>query len=391
MSGTSLDGVDAVIMQANDSDWQVKGHVNVPFPIALRSQLYALNSPQENELDVACRAEIALTTCYANAYQRLLDAVKIKPEAIAAIGAHGQTIRHAIDAETPYTLQLLDGARLSYLTKQTVVCDFRRKDVAAGGQGAPLAPYFHQALFGHRLTGDEPMQSAAAMVNIGGISNISIFSINTENATAANFASPLGLPLGLPLGFDAGPGNALMDDWIALHQGKAYDHDGEWASQGQVLPELLARCLSDDYFSRPPPKSTGRDYFHLDWLTTYLQGNEAPVDVMRTLARLTAQSIVNALSDALPSALPGATGQLIASGGGAKNPLLLQELSHCLQSCGRQTKVTTTAVLGVDVQQVEAAGFAILASKTLSRQPIDTREMTGSASPVLLGAVYFSD
>lgn len=359
MSGTSLDGVDAVLAEyhsnrTHHSQWQILAHAETEIPKKLKQTLYQLNFPRQmdNELHVAKVAEQQLTHCYAEAYQQLLSHSKMVPEHIDALAAHGQTIRHVPNDRFPYTLQVLNGALLSHLTQQTVVCDFRSKDLAAGGQGAPLAPLFHRELF--------PQQQNVAVVNIGGISNISVITeVNTQ-------------------GFDCGPGNCLLDEWMATHNHQPYDKDGAWASQGKILPDVLSRLLNDHYFKRPPPKSTGRDYFNKHWLAAQLSQQENPVDVMRTLVRLTATVIADSVPDAIQT--------VILVGGGAKNALLLTEIATLLPA----QQVYSSDELGIDSQQVEALGFAMLGKMTLLRQWVNTSKVTGAKEPVLLGAVYYA-
>ncbi|MBS9781531.1 MAG: anhydro-N-acetylmuramic acid kinase [Gammaproteobacteria bacterium] len=369
MSGTSLDAIDAVLAHYTDTDnlnkpaWQVICHTELPIPIALKQQLYQLNFPNcdnqyetiGGELHLAKTAEQQLTHCYAEAYHQLMSEVTksthISTNAIIGIAAHGQTIRHNPNADYPYTVQLLNGALLSHLTGQTVICDFRSKDIAAGGQGAPLAPIFHQELF--------QCQMPFAVINIGGIANVSLI---TEKEA---------------IGFDCGTGNCLMDEWIFQHQGKSFDKNGEWASTGKVLPDILSTLLTDEYFSKKIPKSTGRDYFNREWLEKYLSGNESPEDVMRTLLMLTAKGI----TDSLPTAVQ----TVILAGGGAKNNLLVQEIKDRLLV---QTKVLLTDDLGINTQHVEALGFAILGKYCLDGTPIDTGKITGAKEPVICGAIY---
>ncbi len=355
MSGTSLDAVDAVLAAHDEvaDQWTVLAHAETSLPADLKKTLYDLNFPNrlDNELHTAKVAEQQLTVCYAEAYRALMAKTALSPADIDAIASHGQTIRHLPMAETPYTLQLLNGALLSQLTGQTVVCDFRSKDIACGGQGAPLAPLFHRGLFAAQAL-------PFAVVNIGGISNISLL---TEDDTR---------------GFDCGPGNCLLDEWVQQYRGKAYDANGDWARQGEVLPTVLARCLQDAYFHRSPPKSTGRDYFHRAWLDAHLRGDERPADVMRTLVALTA----TAIADSVPSRARS----LIIVGGGAKNTLLVEDIAARLP----HLKVTTSERLGIDAQHVEALGFALLGRATLHRQAIDARAVTGARCPAVLGALY---
>lgn len=356
MSGTSLDGIDAVLAEYDTTKpqhWRVLAHAEAAIPNTLKNTLYQLNFPSKtvNELHVAKTAEQQLTHCYAEAYARLIATTPVCTNSIAAIAAHGQTIRHEPNATPPYSVQLLNGALLSQLAQQTVVCDFRSKDIATGGQGAPLAPLFHRELFG---TGQN---APFAVVNIGGISNISALGNNSY-------------------GFDCGPGNCLLDEWMQKHHGKAFDKNGEWACQGKILPDLLARLLADEYFSKLPPKSTGRDVFHLGWLQSHLLGDEAPVDVMRTLVRLTAIAIADTV--------PIASQSVIIVGGGAKNPLLMADIVELLPH--QQVQQSTP----FNTQHVEALGFAMLGRAALLRQPLDTKKITGAKQPVILGAIHYN-
>lgn len=355
MSGTSLDGIDAVLASYTNEQWQVLHHVNTVISAPLKDQLLRLNQPQntypEGELHATLVAEHQLTNCYANAYKQLIKQAKIDSHQLVALGAHGQTIRHCPNKETPYTVQLLNGALLAQLTKKTVVCDFRRADLAAGGQGAPLAPLFHQILFQY--------QPPFAVINIGGISNISLI---TADQT---------------LGFDCGPGNCLLDEWAQRHINQPFDYNGNWSKTGRFIPELLAQLLSDPYFSLPTPKSTGRDYFNLRWLNPYLKGNELSEDVMRTLVTLTAKTI----ADAIPPSIDTA----IIAGGGAKNAILMQ----AIQTEIPQTRIISSETLNIAPQQVEALGFALLCQQTIEQKTVDTRTITGAQHPITLGAVHY--
>lgn len=378
MSGTSLDGIDAVLAKYDNQQWQIVGHSEMPLPDDLKKTLYQLNFPHVDdaqrggELHMAKTAEQQITACYAEVYHQLIKQTALAPETILAIGAHGQTIRHEPNGDYPYTVQLLNGALLSHLTQQTVICDFRSKDIAAGGQGAPLAPIFHQYLF--------QQTSPFAVINIGGIANISIIDKRTDPTLVS--------------GFDCGTGNCLMDEWIYQQRGVNFDKDGQWAATGQVLPTLLSQLLADDYFALAPPKSTGRDYFNPTWLSPYLSGDEAPQDVMRTLLELTARGITDSLPDTLNS--------VILAGGGAKNPLLVQRIkANLLQRGVNHTDLSANQSenlphvvcadnVGIDAQHVEALGFAVLAKQCLSQTAIDTRPVTGATTPVICGAVYYN-
>jgi anhydro-N-acetylmuramic acid kinase len=351
MSGTSLDGVDAVLFDGQ----AVLCHVHAAFPAALREELLALNAPGPNELHRAALAGNGVARSYADAVAQLLEATGQRREHIMALGAHGQTVRHRPDSVDGYTIQLLNGALLAEQTGIDVVCDLRSRDVAAGGQGAPLVPAFHRACFGG--AGRD-----MAVLNLGGIANLSLL-----------FAD------GRTGGFDTGPANCLMDGWVARHRGQAFDADGAWAATGQVLPELLAVLLAEPFFSSAPPKSTGRDLFHLDWLEARLTVGQAPEDVQATLLELTARSV----ADALRHQMPGAA-TLIACGGGARNGRLVQRLAELLPGVA----IESSAAHGLPVDQVEAAAFAWLAQCFKEKRPGNLPAVTGAAGLRLLGALY---
>jgi anhydro-N-acetylmuramic acid kinase len=353
MSGTSLDGIDGVLFDAQAL--AVIGHVHAPFSHALRDELLALNAPGDNELHRAALAANAVARGYADAVSQLLEATRTSREQVSAIGAHGQTVRHQPGSFDAYTTQLLNGALLAEQTGIAVICDLRSRDVAAGGQGAPLVPAFHRAVFSAAL-------ADVAVLNLGGISNLSLL-----------FAD------GRTGGFDCGPANCLMDGWIARHRGLAYDADGAWAATGKALPELLAALLAEPWFALPPPKSTGRDLFHLRWLDAKLTPGLAPEDVQATLLELGARCVVDALRTTMPQART-----LIACGGGALNGMLMGRLAALLPG----VDVQTSAAHGLPVDQVEAAAFAWLAQCFVERRPGNLPAVTGAAGPRLLGALY---
>ena len=358
MSGTSMDSVDAVLADfGEDARPTTRGFASVPLPAALRAELMALQQPGADELARASLAANALADVYAQAVRMLLTHARTPAGTVVALGAHGQTVRHR--PELGFTVQVLNGARLAEATGIDVVCDLRSADIAAGGQGAPLAPSFHLQVFGAAAT-------RRVIVNIGGIGNVSLL-------------DPAG---GAPLGYDTGPGNLLMDGWIERHQKIPFDDDGRWAASGRPDQTLLARLRADPYFALPPPKSTGRDLFHLQWLDQRLaehgrdgSGPPAPVDVQATLAELTAVSIADAASDF-------AAEELFVCGGGARNGWLMRRLAALLPAC----PVATTATLGIDPQSVEALAFAWLAARRLNDQPGNLPSVTGARGPRTLGA-----
>jgi len=354
MSGTSLDGIDGVLFDSQTL--AVAGHVHTPFTPALRDELLALNTPGDNELHRAALAANAVARAYADVVAQLLEATGTRRDEIAALGAHGQTVRHQPRGFDGYTTQLLNGALLAEQTGIDVVCDLRSRDVAAGGQGAPLVPAFHRAIFA--TDGQD-----TAVLNLGGISNLSLL-----------FAD------GRTGGFDCGPANCLMDGWIARHQpGQSFDAGGAWAATGRASPALLATLLAEPFFAAPPPKSTGRDLFHMAWLQARLLPGLAPQDVQATLLELSARCVADALHAQMPEAR-----RLIACGGGALNGRLMQRLADLLPGVA----VSTSAGLGLPVDQVEAAAFAWLAQCFKEKRPGNLPAVTGAAGLRLLGCLH---
>ncbi|RYX92827.1 MAG: anhydro-N-acetylmuramic acid kinase [Comamonadaceae bacterium] len=369
MSGTSLDGADGVLVDFSGDGPQVVAAASQPFDDVFRAELLALNSPTHNELHRAALAGNQVAAVYARVVKGLLDkaaTLGIGNKDIRAIGAHGQTVRHqpqrisAEPAGVGYTLQLNNPSLLAELTGIDVVADFRSRDVAAGGQGAPLVPAFHQGVFGRA-------DAAVAVLNLGGISNVSILP-----ATAS------GAPV---LGFDCGPGNALMDAWCQRHTGKPFDQAGAWAASGHLVPELLASLLDEPYFSQPPPKSTGRDLFSLAWLFQKVEpfADAKPEDIQHTLAEFTVQSCAMAVDRHAAGSR-----ELIVCGGGAFNVHVLKRLQAALPVL----KVTTSDAHGLPPLEVEAAAFAWLARQTVRRLPGNLPGVTGAAGLRVLGAIY---
>jgi anhydro-N-acetylmuramic acid kinase len=355
MSGTSLDGVDAVVADFSGATPQVVAHTHHGFAPELSAALLALNTPGDNEIDRAAIASQHLGRCYAAVVHDLLLHANLAAEAVRAIGVHGQTVRHRPDAG--YTVQLNAPALVAELTGIDVVADFRSRDLAAGGQGAPLVPALHAALF----TAD----SARVVVNIGGISNVTILPAHGSD-----------LPL---LGFDCGPGNVLLDAWTQQHLQQPFDRDGAWAAKGKVDAALLALLLDEPFFVEPPPKSTGRDLFHLRWLQERMRGHEtAPADVAATLVQLTARTIAHAI---LRHAPEGAA--VLVCGGGARNASLMRGLAGELAR-----PVLSTQVLGFEPEHVEALAFAWLARAYVEKLPGNVASVTGARGPRLLGALY---
>jgi len=359
MSGTSMDGVDGVLASFDDH-LQVLAHCHRPFADELRAELLALNSPGPNELHRAALAANAIARAYAAVTAELLRVGQLNPTQVTAIGAHGQTVRHrpgAVDG-VGYTTQVLNGSLLAELGGIDVVCDLRSRDLAAGGQGAPLVPAFHRALFG------QPDRSVAVL-NVGGISNISLLAADGSTS-----------------GFDTGPGNCLMDLWALRHLGQAYDAGGAWAAGGQVLPELLAAQLAEPFFASPPPRSTGRDLFNAAWLEAHLTRHAAtasPQDVQATLLELSATCVSQALQIYAPQAI-----ELLVCGGGVFNITLMDRLQARLP----KLQLLRTDQRGLPAMQVEAAAFAWLARQFTLRAPGNLPQVTGAKGPRVLGALY---
>jgi anhydro-N-acetylmuramic acid kinase len=357
MSGTSLDGVDAVVADFAPESGLVcatLGAAHLPYPPALHDELHALQASGPDELQRSARAAVALADLYAEAIAEAVADAGLIADDIVAAGVHGQTLRHRPDEG--WSVQLNNAARVAERAGMTVVADFRSRDIAAGGQGAPLVPAFHRALFGrsdvHRV-----------VLNIGGISNISDLPID-----------------GTVRGFDTGPGNALLDMWHARHRGGSYDAAGAWAASGHVDAALLAHLCSEPYFAALPPKSTGRDLFNAHWLDARLAGFAvAPRDVQATLVALTARTI----ADAVRRHAPGAK-EVLVGGGGAHNRTLLAALAAELSP----RAVITTATLGVAVEHVESLAFAWLARAAIEGLPGNVPAVTGAHGPRVLGAIY---
>ena len=379
MSGTSLDGVDGVLVDFSGAHLHVLAHVNAPLSTALTEELLALNSPGTNELHRAALAANALVRVYAHVVAQLLDLADIERSAVAAIGAHGQTVRHQPQSfdGTGYTLQLNNPALLAELTGMDVVADFRSRDVAAGGQGAPLVPAFHQSAFGQA-------DQTLAVLNLGGMSNLTVLNpcpATEPPASALDADPPSRFHSHDVLGFDCGPGNALMDTWCLQHIGQAFDADGAWAAAGRVHGELLAALLDEPYFAQSAPKSTGRDLFNSGWLTWKLEkfSSVAPVDVQATLTELTASVCATCVKRYGPE-----SSTLIVCGGGAFNSHLMARLQALLP----RLKVISSQARGLPPLQVEAAAFAWLARNTLLRKTSSLQEVTGASGARILGAIY---
>ena len=364
MSGTSLDGVDGVVLELSTQNMRVSHAHHVPMPADLRRELLALNTPGPNELHLAALATNRLMQCHAEVVHTLMALSGLHAADITAVGLHGQTVRHmpgpvgaAVNAHQPwpaYSVQLCNPALLAELCGTAVIADFRSRDIAAGGQGAPLVPAFHRAVFGRQ-------SQSVAVVNIGGMANATLLGSDGEVS-----------------GFDTGPGNVLMDLWCEKHTGHTFDTDGQWAASGVSHETLLAELLAEPFFSQRGVRSTGRDLFNSAWLNAHLadHASVSAADVQATLLELTALSIAQALPEGLDSC--------VVCGGGALNRVLLGALQRHL-GC---TPVIPSDEVGMPAMQVEAAAFAWLAAQCWHGLPGNVPAATGARGPRILGAIY---
>ncbi len=357
MSGTSLDGIDVVLTDLTNDSLSVLAAHTEPYPAPLRDALLELNRPGAL-LEQMLELDVRLGKLYAHQVLQLLKATGISPSRVRAIGSHGQTIRHLPQGAFRTTLQIGDPNIIAQRTGITTVSDFRRRDMAAGGQGAPLVPGFHQAFF--RQEGENRV-----VVNIGGISNITIL--------PGDVARPV-------IGFDTGPGNLLLDGWATRHLGKTMDENGAWAASGRGNPALLDKLRKDSFFQQPPPKSTGREYFNLAWLDTVPEIRSLPpADVANTLCQLTATSIASAIQQYAP-----ATARIIVCGGGVHNRTLITLLKKALHPA----ILESSSVHGIDPDWVEAAAFAWLAQQALEGKTGNLPTVTGASDKTVLGGIY---
>ncbi len=359
MSGTSLDGIDAVLVDLEDRAPRLQATHQAPLPEALRGRIEALMGGAHTLSELGELDRILGELC-ADTVLRLLDRASTPAQAIQAIGSHGQTLYHQPRGTPPFTLQIGDPNVIAERTGITTVADLRRRDMAAGGEGAPLVPAFHAAAL-HSASEDR------VILNVGGIANITVL--------AADPARPV-------TGFDTGPGNTLMDAWIRRHLNETFDRDGRWAAQGKAHAGLVRHMLNAPYFAAPPPKSTGREDFHLEWLEAQLRALDrtlSPQDIQASLLELTAQSIAQAISAQLPI-----SPRVLVCGGGTHNRALMSRLQALLPGA----RVQSTAALGLDPDWVEATAFAWLAQQTLKGAPGNLPSVTGARRAVVLGGIY---
>lgn len=357
MSGTSMDAIDTVLADFSSQPPKLVATHTHPLPESRRRELLELVRPGGNELERSARLDVQLGRLYAEAVNQLLKKSPCDANEIKAIGSHGQTVRHLPGGEIPYTVQIGDPNAIAQLTGITTVADFRRRDLAAGGQGAPLVPAFHADCF---YKSDENR----VVLNIGGMANITTLVAGRKGAVS---------------GFDTGPGNVLLDSWINKVQGRSRDQEGGWARSGRTIATLFQRLIADPYFSKLPPKSTGREYFNLEWLQKRLTGSEEPQDVQATLCELTAASIAKAITEQAPG-----TTRLLTCGGGVYNNYLMERLQSQLPEC----VVESTEKHGLPPQWVEATAFAWLARQTMNGLPGNVPAVTGASEAVVLGGIF---
>jgi anhydro-N-acetylmuramic acid kinase len=360
ISGTSADGID-VALASFDPEPKLHAALTHPYSEDVRLRILALAQGDGRiALDELGALDVEIARTFANAANSLLARSNISADKIVALGSHGQTVRHHPLGATPYTLQLGDANIIAEITGITTVADFRRRDIAAGGQGAPLAPAFHAAMLAHS-------DATRVVLNLGGIANITILS--SDNRAQLR-------------GFDTGPASCLLDAWAQLTLGQSFDADGAFAASGKVDEHLLSQLLSEPYFAIPPPKSTGREVFHLTWLQRHLDGiSITPADVQATLVALSARSIASAIRTHAPDAR-----EVLVCGGGVHNPVLMEAIAQALT----QTSVRSVAAFGIDPDFVEAMAFAWLARERMAgRAPENVYNVTGARGARVLGAIYF--
>lgn len=369
MSGTSLDGIDTVICEIKSShDFSLVDAKTYPIPSQLKKDLLALSQEQHpDELDRYAELDVQLGRLFADCCLLLLKKNNLKPEQISAIGSHGQTLRHYPDAQYPTTLQIADPNIIAENTGITTIADFRRRDMAAGGQGAPLVPPFHQALFAAKS-----QNISRVILNIGGIANITFLPASSDSVPGHDSI----------LGYDTGPGNGLMDDWCVRHFACAYDSAGQLASQGNVDKTFLSILLNDPFFSQKSPRSTGREYFSYQWIEQQLTKHQEKIahkDVLATLLELTCLSISNEINRLSPH-----VNEVLVCGGGVQNKRLMQQLQHYMP----EINVASTEKYGLHPDWVEASAFAWLGHQTLNGLTSNLPSVTGAHKKVILGAIW---
>ena len=354
MSGTSLDGIDIILIDQNNQSIKIIEFIHMPYNENIKRDFLSLHSGQNSDLEHSIQMSISHAKITANGIKKILRKHKLKAENVKCIGYHGQTIRHY--PKSGYSVQLGNANLLAELTNITVVSDFRNRDIVAGGQGAPLVPAFHNEFFSKK-------NKNRVIINIGGISNITYLPRNKKI-----------------IGFDCGPGNMLLDQWIKIQQNKNFDNHGGWAKSGKLVDDLLHNFKKDLFFKKKPPKSTGRELFNIDWLNKFDIMSHPAKDVQRTILELTVVTI----NDAIKKFCPGVD-EIYICGGGCKNKFLIDRLEGITG-----LNINTTDKLNVPSQQVEAAAFAWLAKKCIQKQFNNSPTVTGSQGPRILGAIHYS-
>jgi anhydro-N-acetylmuramic acid kinase len=358
MSGTSMDAIDAALVRIVEHELELIQYQQTPISKRLQQTIRSINT--ESTLSEISEIDVIMGNLFAEASLQIIEYADLAPEDIHAIGSHGQTILHLPDAEHPRTLQIGDANIIAYQTGITTVADFRRMDIAAGGEGAPLAPAFHQWLF-------QDNKSERVILNIGGMANLTVLPANDKTSVT---------------GFDTGPGNTLMDEWIQQHLDQDFDRDGIWASSGQCNQELLSLLLDETYFKAAPPKSTGKDFFNLRWLEGKLSQLKISIDTNDIQATLLELSVIT-ISDAIKNHAPNCN-EILVCGGGVHNKLMMQRLGDLLT----KTEISSTEKVGLNPDAVEAVAFAWLAKCRMENQFGNLTSVTGADDQVILGAIY---
>lgn len=352
-----MDGIDAALIDFASGKPELLASHSEPLTSTIQSQLRAFSSGENQSIDAFGQLDVTLGKAFAQAARELLEKARCSAHDVQAIGSHGQTLIHRPNLKPAFTLQIADPNYIAQITGITTVADFRRRDMAAGGEGAPLAPGFHKYFF-------QTPAETRVILNIGGIANITLLPMDA----AAKIS-----------GFDTGPGNTLLDAWSRKHLQQPRDNDGEWAAQGSILPELLNRLLDDPYLKLPAPKSTGPEYFNLNWLDAHLLSTYQPTDVQATLTAYTARSIAEAITMHAAEAK-----HIYICGGGVHNKTLMKQLALELPNCC----IESTERVGLHPDWIEAVAFAWLAKQTLGFQAGNLPEVTGASTPVILGGIY---
>lgn len=360
MSGTSLDAVDAALVEFGDNPkLRLIATHSQPIPAQLRAEILQLCQPGSDNVHRLGKTDTELGLLYAECCLQLLDKSRITAKEVVAIGNHGQTIRHVPHSDSPFTIQIGDPNIIAAKTGITTVADFRRRDIAHGGQGAPLAPAFHAWLFPRH-------EKNQWILNLGGIANLTYIPTNPGEKM---------------IGFDTGPANTLLDQWCEKNTGQSFDKNGDWARSGKIIPTLLEKMLDDAYFQKPFPKSTGREYFNLDWLYKKINheiySNE---DIQATLTELTAKTVADAIKN-----LSSHAHTIYLCGGGANNTFLIERLQFHLSDA----EILSTETVGIHPQWIECAAFAWLAKQTIEKKPGNVTNVTGAEKESILGGVYF--